>query len=69
MTTKITIRNEADSNGDVNYRGTCLSSGGPEGVLFPGSEITLWITTSSALFITETWPTKKPVVEQSPPNG
>lgn len=56
MTTKVTIENAPESNGDVVLNGT--SSGGvfKNVVIRPGDSQEVWITTSSALFIAERWP-------------
>jgi len=60
MTTRIIIKNDDDtSNGDILVQGRGTSSGELPATLFPGESIDLWITTSSSLWITETWPTKK----------
>lgn len=62
MTTRIIIKNEDSSNGDVVVQGrsTSWSSKDLPATLFPGESLDLWITTSTFLFITETWPTNKP---------
>ena len=68
MTTKIRIENTSDSNGDIVVQGKCISYGDLPSTLFPGESLELWITTSSSLWITETWPTKKPKNESPIPN-
>lgn len=70
MTTRISIKNEDSSNGDVVVQGRCISWSSAElpATLFPGEAMDLWITTSTALFITETWPTQKPKEDCPIPN-
>lgn len=60
MTTLVTIKNAENSNGDVILDGTGTCEGQLRGVpLRPGESRDVWITTSSALILTETWPTRK----------
>lgn len=69
MTTLVTIKNGETSNGDVilNAVNTC-SDGSMKGVaLRPGESKDIWITTSSMMVITETWPTKPKL--ESPDGG
>lgn len=61
MTTKIIIKNDESSNGDVVVQGKCTCEGDVAFALLPGEGRELWITTSSSFFITETWPTAKKI--------
>lgn len=59
MTTLVTIRNDATSNGDVIIDGASTCEGTIRGLtLRPGEEKAVWITTSSSLHLTEKWPTR-----------
>lgn len=58
MTTKITIANDASSNGDVVLNGANTCEGPINNALIrPGESRTLYITSSSMLAVTERWPT------------
>lgn len=57
MTTKVIIGNDATSNGDVILNGVNTTEGRvKDAAIRPGESRELWITTSSMLSITETWP-------------
>lgn len=59
MTTLVTIKNDDKSNGDVIIDGASTCEGPLRGhALRPGESKDIWITTSSSLHITETWPTR-----------
>lgn len=59
MTTLVTITNNEKSNGDVIIDGVSTCEGKLRGVaLRPGQTRDVWITTGSALIVTETWPTR-----------
>jgi len=60
MTTKIKIENDGTSNGDVVVRAFNSCEGTIAFELLPGEARELWITDNTGLFVTETWPTKKP---------
>lgn len=55
MTSKVMITNDSTSNGDLVVQ----RPGAPTEILLPGQDTTFWVSTSGAIFITETWPTKK----------
>jgi hypothetical protein len=59
MTTLVTIKNDDKSNGDVIIDGTSTCEGPIRGVaLRPGESKAIYITTSSSLHLTESWPTR-----------
>lgn len=67
MTTKITIENDATSNGDVLIRTASTWSGhaapNKPTRLFPGQKAEVGITDMSLVVISEEWPTQKPMPE------
>lgn len=59
MTTLVTVKNDDKSNGDVIIDGANTCEGKIRGhALRPGESKEIWITTGSALVLTETWPTR-----------
>jgi hypothetical protein len=59
MTTKIHILNDPTSNGDVILDAVNTTDGRIKGFpIRPGESRELWITTNSAVILTETWPTQ-----------
>lgn len=62
MTTQFTIKNHDNSNGDMNI----IRPDQPTVTLFPGQEHVGWMSSSQGIFITETWPSKKPKPEVVP---
>lgn len=67
MTTFVTIHNHTRSNGDLIVDGAGTCEGPIRGLaLRPGEEKSVWITNSSALIVTEKWPTRpKNAVDES----
>lgn len=60
MTTLVTIKNDGKSNGDVIVDAASTCEGPLRGVpLRPGESKDIWITTSSSIHLTETWPTRQ----------
>jgi hypothetical protein len=60
MTTRITIENDIASNGDIMIHAINPCAGDRHTRLFPGQKYQEWVTTNTALFVTEEWPTAKP---------
>lgn len=68
MTTRITITNEDNSNGDIHVVKSSGFSAPERATLFPGQSYEAWISTGHVLTVQETWPTAKPkpVPEEAP---
>lgn len=55
MTTRVIITSGENSNGDLHVH----RPGFPTETLFPGQSTEFWVSTSSGVFLSETWPTRK----------
>ena len=66
MTTKLIIESAPESNGDVVVQGMNTTEGHVKFELLPGEKRELWITSSTMLIVTETWPTKAKKDEEKP---
>lgn len=58
MTSRVTIKNEENSNGDL-----FLIIGAERVTLHPGASFEKWVSTGIGVYIGETWPTEKPFVQ------
>lgn len=54
MTSRVTIKNEDNSNGDL-----FVIQGEKRAVLLPGESVEYWVSTGSGIYVGETWPTLK----------
>lgn len=64
MTTRVTIKNESESNGDLFLKGFNTCEGKFDVSLLPGEEKSVWVTDHSVILVTETWPTNKVKAEE-----
>jgi hypothetical protein len=64
MTTKLIIKNDACSNGDVNLHIKCGERVEADLTITPGGSHEAWVSTEHKIDIDETWPTIQPATEQ-----